>query len=74
MIVNSKKLKRADGIVTVALFRCFKLFGKNYWYCRFGVEKNSMSALTFYAAEHTNKFTAYRKALYRAINRISPEL
>jgi len=61
--------KNHHGLVTVALFRCFRLFGKSYWYCRFGVEDDPYGPLTFYHTEHTNKFTAYRVAKYWAITR-----
>lgn len=72
MAMYSKKLKRADGIITVALFRCFKLFGKNYWYCRFMVDQGFEKSFAFYSYEHTNKFTAYRGALNRAKHKINP--
>jgi len=73
MVVYQKALNRKDGVCTVGLIHCFKLFGKSYWYCRFMVEQDR-SRYYFYAAEHTNKFTAYRKALKKATLRIDPEL
>ena len=74
MITFSKGIKKGDhGLVTVALFRCWRPFGKSYWYCRFMVEQDR-SRYYFYAAEHTNKFTAYRKALKKATLRIDSEL
>ncbi len=70
MITYSKGVKKNDhGLVTVALFKCWRPFGKSYWYCRFGVAEDLYGPLTFYHGEHTNKFTAYYTARNAAITR-----
>ena len=61
-----------QGIRTVWLTRSWQLFGPPLWYCRFSKQGSNLGPLQFFAAEHKNRFTAYRLALDKAQKAIVP--
>ena len=68
--VNDFESDYADiyRIRTIGLMRVIRLFGPNYWYCRFMVDLGY--DYIFIDAYDENKFTAFREALNRVIKKV----